>query len=262
MRNSLMISLSSRRGRLLFMEACIATVFLWSALQQSTAVKLAGLTLAIAGAVCAWRYRESVAPADETDGREDHTALVQGRQMTEHFGHAMELLGHEKLEVRLGGIYALEQHIRDSEKDQGPIVEVLASYVRQRAVWQEGQPIPERLDSDIQAVLTVLGRRPWSYQKEDKPLDLHGTILTRAYLPFAHLERAFLYRANLEDAMLHKAHLEGAWLWGAHLTKANLDEAHLEGADLADAVGLTWEQLSTAHLDADTKLPAYLLETG
>jgi hypothetical protein len=198
---------------------------------------------------------------DGSDGRTDNTALLQGRRVTERFGRAMELLSHEKLEVRLGGIYALEQHIRDSEKDQGPIVEVLAAYVRQRAMWQEGQPAPERLASDIQAVLTVLGRRPWSYHKEDKPLDLHGTILTKAYLPFAHLERAFLYRANLEGAMLHKAHLQGAWLWGAHLTQANLDEAHLEGADLADAVGLTWEQLSTAYLDGDTKVPDYLLET-
>jgi len=202
---------------------------------------------------------------DDANRRSDsaaagNTALVQGRQMTEHLGRAMELLGHDKLEVRLGGIYALEQHIRDCEKDQGPIVEVLAAYVRQRAAWQDGEAPPERLASDIQSVLTVLGRRPWSYQKEDKPLDLHGTILTKAYLPFAHLERAFLYQAHLEGAMLHQAHLQGAWLWGAHLTNANLDAAHLQGADLADAVGLTWEQLSTAHLDGETKLPHYLLE--
>ena len=35
--------------------------------------------------------------------------------------------------IRLGGIYALERIARDSEKDHGPIMEVLTAYVREKA---------------------------------------------------------------------------------------------------------------------------------
>jgi uncharacterized protein YjbI with pentapeptide repeats len=170
----------------------------------------------------------------------------------------MELLGDEKLEVRLGGIYTLEQLAKDSPSDQSAVIEVLATFVRERVGWKKGSPVPDRLPPEIQVILTVLGRRAWSMAREDKPLDLHCTALAHAHLPFAHLECAFLYGANLENALLYRANLQGAWLAQAHMTQANLDEAHLEGADLRDAVGLTHDQLRTAYTDAKTVLPKYL----
>jgi hypothetical protein len=141
---------------------------------------------------------------------------------------------------------------------------------------------------DIQAVLTVLGRRSAEARKQDEAakrrLNLIGTNLRRTNLEGATLERAMLWEANLQGANLKKACLQGAELWGArldallveadlrgarlneaHLVGAYLQDAylqdawlhraHLEGANLDGAVGLTQEQLDQAFGDDRTFLP-------
>ena len=174
---------------------------------------------------------------------------------TARYANAMALLGHESLEVRLGGIYALERLARESKQDHGPVMEVLAAFVRTRAAWFEGEGVDARLGADVQAVLSVLGRRATEFDPEEGRVDLHGTALARGYMPFAQLAGALLYETNLEGAVLQNADLRGAWLWKARLANAVLEGTNLQGADLTGASGVTSEQLKTAHLDATTKLP-------
>jgi Pentapeptide repeats (8 copies) len=138
--------------------------------------------------------------------------LTQDRQITEHYTRAIEQLGSDKLEVRLGAIYALERIARDSERDHWPIMEILTAYIRERAPWraeqlsQEETP-PPTLAPDVQAILTVLGRRTRTYGKgEDHPLNLTYTDLRGAYLLEAHLEGALLFKSHLERAYLAGAH--------------------------------------------------------
>lgn len=45
----------------------------------------------------------------------------------------MEQLGDENLDVRLGGIYALERPMVDSERDHQTIVEVPTAFLREHA---------------------------------------------------------------------------------------------------------------------------------
>jgi len=187
--------------------------------------------------------------------------VSQEKHKTDLFTKAIEQLGSEKLEVRLGGIYALERIARDSEKDHGPIMEVLTAYVRENAPWPpekpaeakeqpavSGKPAPGvkkpvtkrapevKPRADIQAILTVIGRRTRTYGKgETQPLDLSRTDLRGVFLREAHLEAAFLFGVHLEGASLRKAHLEEAFLVEARLEGAHLEEAHLEGADLRRA---------------------------
>jgi hypothetical protein len=229
---------------------------------RDTWAKIIATAFFLVSAYFLWRYVEAVgqtvAAAERTvAAAEKNAAISQERHITERFVRVMELLGDEKLEVRLGGIYALERIARDSPADQSAVTEVLATYVREHAPWREDQSLPPRLRADVQAILTVLGRRSWA-ESEEQPLDLHESALATAYLPFAKLQRAFLYEANLRGAMLYKANLRGAWLWKAHLHNAILEGAYLEGADLTAAEGLTWEQLQQAHFDKETKLPDYL----
>jgi hypothetical protein len=94
-------------------------------------------------------------------------------QITERFTRAIEQLGathndnSKNLELRLGGIYALERIARESEEDHWSIMEVLTAYVRQHAPWppEEAQQVEEdaaedpALAADIQAIMTVIGRR-------------------------------------------------------------------------------------------------------
>jgi hypothetical protein len=201
---------------------------------------------------------------DEDAQQSEHVAAIEAettrrteRHAAERFARAMELLGDEKLEVRWGGIFALERLARRSPQDQSEVSEVLATYVRQHAPYKPGEPT-RHIESEIQLIATILGRRQYSYQGEDKPLDLHNTNLAKAHLPFARFERAFLYNCNLEGALLFEAHLEGVWLAHTHLKNANLDSAHLEGADLSGVTGLTEEQLKFAYWDNKTTLPQEL----
>jgi hypothetical protein len=185
------------------------------------------------------------------------SARQQERHAAERFARALELLGDEKPEVRWGGLFALERLARCSPRDQSEVSEVLATYVRRHAPWQPGEP-PTRIASEVQLIVTILARRKYSFESEDRPLDLHSTNLGKAHLPFARLQGAFLYNCNLEGALLFRAQLRGAWLARAHLRNVNLDGAHIEGADLSDVTGLNEEQLQFTFWDAKTTLPGYL----
>ena len=65
--------------------------------------------------------------------------LAREGQITDRYTKAIEQLGASdgtgisKLEVRLGGIYALERIARDSERDHRTIMEVLTTYVREHS---------------------------------------------------------------------------------------------------------------------------------
>ncbi len=74
--------------------------------------------------------------------------LSEEGQMTERFGRAIDQIGATDkegkpvIEIRLGGIYALEQLSRHAGADPTadlfkPIMEVLAAYVRRNAVWSD-----------------------------------------------------------------------------------------------------------------------------
>jgi hypothetical protein len=189
-------------------------------------------------------------------------------QITERFTRAIDQLGetdddgNKRLEIRLGGVYALERIARDSEDDHGPIVEVLTAYVREHAPWppkpSEANEEAPRPEPDVQAVLTVLGRRTRYYGSgEGERLDLAETDLRGSHLREAHLEGAVLREAHLEGARLSGARLEGAYLYKAHLEGARLAEARLEGAVLA-AARLEGAHLEGAHLREARLEGAYL----
>jgi hypothetical protein len=175
-------------------------------------------------------------------------------QITDRFYKAIEQLGttddkgNPKLELRLGGIYAMERIARDSERDHWPIMEVLTAYVREHAPTHlpanQTNPVaqdPAPLATDIQAIVTVIRRREWSYENPWQYLDLH---------------QADLSGVNLTGAHLRGVNLVGADLAGAHLEFTNLTGANLMCTDLKDAQGVTQDQIDLAIGDATTKLPA------
>ena len=205
--------------------------------------------------------------------------LTQDRQITEQYTRAVEQLGSDHLAVRLGAIYALERIARDSKRDHWPIMEILTAYVREHAPWKEAesrwqgeilpsgtQPTPDHLSPpdlgvEIQAILTVLGRRRRTHERgEDRVLDLRETDLRQASLRGAQLDGANLLGAHLEGADLAEVHLRKANLWGAHLEKAHLWDAHLEGAHLGGA-HLEGASLSEAYLEGAYLSKAHLEET-
>jgi hypothetical protein len=159
-----------------------------------------------------------------------------------------EQLGSDKIEVRLGGIYALEGILRMPPPDKmspdyrQPVLEALCAFVREHTIEMTVAAQPT---TDVQAVLTVIGRRP----EELKSVDLSDANLSGAYLIGAHLSDAYLGDANLSGAHLIQANLVGTHLMQAKLVGAYLMQANLVGAHLIQA-NLGRAELSSADLRA------------
>ena len=170
-------------------------------------------------------------------------SLSREGQVTDRYTKSIEQLGSETLEVRIGGIYALERIARDSARDHPTVMEVLSAFVREHSREQWPPPpaggrsdarAPEHTTrADVQAAVTVIGRR--NPRHDLRPVDLAAVNLTRADLTHATLDHVNLTRANLTDADLTDAHLNQANLIGADLTVADLSNASLVQADLSGA---------------------------
>jgi hypothetical protein len=199
------------------------------------------------------------------------TKADRERRITESFSKAVEQLGSEKVEIRLGGIYGLERISKESRDDHWTVMETLTAFVRERARWREqvaadlrlsdssGELTDKSLPTDVAAALAVIARRDKLRRKRERDsvsrLDLRGTDLRGAWLVHAHLEEANLSGAHLENTNLASARLQDADLKKAHFEGASLFEAYLDGTDLTGASGLTQEMIDDAFCNYATRLP-------
>jgi len=130
---------------------------------------------------------------------ERQVIAMESGQITERFTRAIEQLGStdgksKNIEIRLGGIYALEQIAKERpDKYHRTIMEILTAYVRKNSPRTESEKeaeenrrmttpdeeyAPGTVKLDIQAILTVIGRRSVDYEKGDHfRLDLSKTNL-------------------------------------------------------------------------------------
>jgi hypothetical protein len=192
--------------------------------------------------------------------------LSERGQLTDRYVKAISLLASAKTTERIGGVYALEHLMIESERDHDTIVEVLTAFVREQTASSAPNGLPgvehhheERrgwptIDASVQASLTVLGRRPQRPERDDlvdlAEVELCGADLTnlnfsgasfwqaklqRVRMLGTQLEHANLCGAELQDAGLTGANLQHAYLMRANLQKAVLMEAQLQNADFSDA---------------------------
>jgi uncharacterized protein YjbI with pentapeptide repeats len=190
-----------------------------------------------------------------------HYLLARRGQVADRYSKAVAQLAGAPVE-RLGGIYALEHVMRESDDDHGAIVEVLASYIRTESPARPGTTGSSAVGEDITAAMTVLARRP--SRPETNRIDLRRTNLTGLELVTGTdrrvpmLARADLCGARLVGVRMAGADLRDALLGGADLTRAHLEDAVLSGAWLTGAT------LREAHLDraklVEAKLDAALLD--
>jgi hypothetical protein len=241
---------------------------------QAVGVLLAGL-VGLIGLLLTWRNQRLTQRSLEDTRRntQEQLRLTEQGQITERFTRAIDQLGatdddgNPRLEIRLGGIYALERIDKESPERayHSTVMEVLTAYVRENAPWppkssksqerdfmkppeggsvsnsapnkateqDEGaeqgvEPILGTPRTDIQAVLDVLNRR-----EEDRVPEKHRVILD---LRGTNLKGANLFGTNLKWANLKRANLEEANLHRANLQEANLQRADLREANLQEAL--------------------------
>ncbi|MBD1891503.1 pentapeptide repeat-containing protein [Coleofasciculus sp. FACHB-SPT9] len=194
--------------------------------------------------------KSAEAALDNAKAALKNAEAAQDKQITERFTKAVELLGNDNISIRLGGIYALERIAKDSKKDHWAIMEVLTAFVREKALLREEeiqQGQSPKIPTDIQAALTVIGRRDVKRDPNNQRLNLQNTNFERANLIGANLPGADFCEANLQGATLSEANLQGALLCFANLQKAYLGEANLQEADFSKA-NLQGATLSEANL--------------
>ncbi len=194
--------------------------------------------------------------------------LAREGQVTDRFSKSIEQIGaidangKKRLEIRLGGIHALERIAAESEKDYWPIMEVLCTYVRENAPRQreekgvaasQSPALPNSDRVDIQAILNVLGRRNTKFEKSEVRIESGGVWVSRerpdlentdlegltiagnyTHVDFyqADLKGSHLYDAILVDTSFIGANLQGAELSGTYLRTSNLGSANLTSADM------------------------------
>lgn len=218
----------------------------------ASATTRAGILAVFAATIAALGAAAALAETRRAN-RETHEREREA-QVTDRYIRAIDQLG-EKLEVRLGGIYALRRIAEDSPRDRATIVDVLCAFVRDN-VQATTNDRPELMEapprSDVQAALTVIGRLNQLADRgvggEFHSIDLSDVHLGHAKLVDANLEHANLDETCLERANLRGAHLEHAHLFSAGLKKANLRGAYLNHAELT-STNLEGADLRRAHLE-------------
>ncbi|PSB13824.1 hypothetical protein C7B76_18445 [filamentous cyanobacterium CCP2] len=193
--------------------------------------------------------------------------LAEDKQVTERFSKAVEQLGSDKLEVRMGGIFSLERIMKESERDYWTVIEILTSFIQSKSPSQILVNQSNALDNqsrefqllaeDIQAALTVISRRNAKQDPEDRIVHLDSANLRSADLRDAHFKYVDLESSNLQDANFQGADLEDANLSsanlcqvkfkGANLKQTNFYKADLSEADFREAKNLTSKQVKAAQ---------------
>jgi hypothetical protein len=251
------------------------------------------LAAAIAGTAAWFGLRATQAQLAETRRQNERTFkttrdqlnLSLQDQVNERFSKAIDQLGSHQMDVRIGGIYALEQIARDSpqtERSPGlhpPVMEILTAFVREHppSLTESEQlriaELEERMSKAAHLIDREVPVEMWVNVELTKFDELTlRELTTKAFgltvaadtqaaltvlgrrnsskdLESLRLAGADLRGANLINADLEKADLVMANLQGASLTSANLGGAILDGADLQGA-HLAWANLQGASIKA------------
>jgi len=166
-----------------------------------------------------------------------NVAVLEEKQITDRFNQAISHLGSEHLQIRLGGIYALERIARDSDKDYFQILEILTAYIRDRSKLNQSLSVIEPVHIDIQAILNILQKisNDSLNHKRTYCFDMSGTNLKQANISNAFLKKSNLSKASLDEANIQVSNLEGANLYKSSLVKADLFKANLKEVYLKQA---------------------------
>lgn len=209
----------------------------------------AGVVLFI-GAYATWRQLRV---------SQDTLRITQEGHLTEQFGRAIDQLGGDKPDVRIGGLHALRRLAEHSARDRDAVISTLAAFLRAHQPWPPAGPPAPAPDADINTVapletrapdsqlaLTCLGVLCYQYERPDPWLnlsltdlrraDLDGLWLARVNLDRACMQCATLYEANLTRASLVSANLRHASMRLGNLTEARCVLADFRGARLTEAV--------------------------
>jgi hypothetical protein len=125
---------------------------------RKTVIQALGGAFLLATVFCTYRTVQTGQETVRTG--QEAIEVTREQQITERFTRAIDQLGSAKIDVRLGGIFALERIARDSKEDHGPVMEVLTAFIREHARRASSPsrktPSLGEVSADIQAAATVV----------------------------------------------------------------------------------------------------------
>ncbi|MFF3172656.1 pentapeptide repeat-containing protein [Streptomyces sp. NPDC057900] len=211
---------------------------------RTTLLQVVGGLVVLFGAYATWRQLRV---------SQDGLRATQEGYVTDRFSRAVDQLGSDKLDVRIGGLHALWRIAEQSDRDREAIISIQAAYLRTHLPWPPTGPESPAADvhindiapletraADAQVALTALG--VLCQHREQSWVNLGITDLRRAdcdglwfhevNFDRTSLEAAGLYRANLTQTSLVSVNLRHADLTTAILRRARCVLADLRGAKL------------------------------
>lgn len=252
---------------------------------RATLVQLLGGAALILTFVATWLQ---IAETRRTTDR--NLQLTAQQQEAERFTRAVEQLGSPRTEVRVGGIYGLQEVARAPER-QRPVAQIMITYLRTNHPIRTNDKRLRRLDlrtssfqerfggslqqepstgsqegnhpsqcskadvapwPDTQAALSVLLSLPRAVRPT---MDLHDVDLIGVDLTHADLAGAILRNTSLAGAKLEGARFDNALLYQTDMRQACLRRSSFNRAQFVfvNAHGADFDgaDLSTAHLEGD-----------
>ncbi|MFF8873351.1 pentapeptide repeat-containing protein [Streptomyces massasporeus] len=209
---------------------------------RTTLLQVVGGLVVFFGAYATWRQLRV--------SQEGLRATQEG-YVTDRFSRAVDQLGSDKLDVRIGGLHALWRIAEQSARDREAIISIQAAYLRTHLPWPPAGPESPAADvpindiapletraADAQVALTALG--VLCRHREQSWVNLSITDLRRAdcdglWFPEVNFDRACMEAAGLYHANLTQASLVSVNLRHADLTTAILRRARCILADLRAA---------------------------
>jgi uncharacterized protein YjbI with pentapeptide repeats len=207
-----------------------------------------------------------------TDPNSNGTISGVSRELAESYKTALEQFGSKEASIQLGGIYSLAKIANESKELHWPIIAIFTGYVRDNASWNPPanvQAIRDRVLSasgttdqnfgerfcaefaasyatvkpsagvptNIQAIITALGKRNTALENKGQRIDLRNSDLRGANLMQLNLDYAIFEGANLSKADAKSASLNGANFENAIVIETLFGGASLLGASFYSALG-------------------------
>ncbi|MFE9399253.1 pentapeptide repeat-containing protein [Streptomyces flavidovirens] len=196
---------------------------------RTTLLQTVGGMVVLFGAYATWRQLRV-----SQDGlRATHEGYV-----TDRFSTAVDQLGSDKLETRIGGLHALWRIAEHSARDREAVISIQAAYLRTHLPWPPAGPEAPAADVPINDVV------PLEVRAADAQVALTGLgvlLLQPREQSWVNLSVTDLRRADCDGLWLHEVNLdrscmESAGLYHANLTQASLVSVNLRYADLKTAI--------------------------
>lgn len=239
-----------------------------NSLRATVAQIFGGMFILITGITA---YQTMLVTEQNTEVAQKNLFLLEQGNLTERFNKAAEMLGSEKIEIKLGGIYALERVSSQSVEYHWPAMEILTTYIRRHTKEPSSTSLPIlssnmsyipkpviTIRDDIQASITVIGRRKWLNQESARTLDLHDSNLSGANLRGSNFRAANFTNTKLIGTILEYSDLSYADFNEADLFDAKFKCSDVKEAKMEKTKNLDIEKLLKMKNPLEAKIPLNL----